>query len=154
VVPFVAALIKHIVAKWGCDNKKYWIGNPNDQLEPMHIDNNLLTIWGRALMHNQNATVNKDNPPKTKHFVWIKKHTPTLTELLSKGKGPKTTQDKELPKSPSPLFNLPLDTYPRDASPVPSEAIESGAKEPTRAPPAPSSDIEVMPRQSKPVDTS
>jgi hypothetical protein len=155
VAPFVANLMEHIVAKWSRNNKKNWIGNPKDQSESMHIDNNLLTIWAWALMNNLNGAVDKDNPPTTKHFVWIKKHTPILTELVSKGKGPETTKDNKPPKSPtSPLPNLPLDTYPRDPSPPPHDTVEADAKEPDGAPPAPSSDVEAMRRQSKLVDTS
>jgi hypothetical protein len=30
VAPFVANLMEHIVAKWGHDDEKYWIGNPKD----------------------------------------------------------------------------------------------------------------------------
>jgi hypothetical protein len=30
VTPKVAELMEHIVKIWGCNDEKYWIGNPKD----------------------------------------------------------------------------------------------------------------------------
>jgi hypothetical protein len=133
--------MQHIGAKWGRNDKKYWIGNLNDRSESMHIDNALLTIWRRALMHNQNQAVTKDHPPKTKHFVWVKKHTPTLKELIANAnvsKDPEAvqeTQDNDQEKSPTPLPDEPPTEYPRDPSPLPDDPIEGIRNDPAPTPP-------------------
>jgi hypothetical protein len=98
----------------------------------MQITNNLFPIWACALLHNHNPKVTLDHPPATKHFVWIKKHTPKLDEL--KGIAPENTDVEEPPKSPSSFPNIPLGNYPRDPSSLPNKPLEELAKE-TSAPP-------------------
>ncbi|PLW20714.1 hypothetical protein PCANC_07377 [Puccinia coronata f. sp. avenae] len=152
VTPKVAKLMQHIVAKWGRNDEKYWIGNLKDQTKSMQITQNLFPIWAQALLHNHNPEVSLDHPPATKAFVWIKKHTPKLDEL--NGNPPDTTNDVEPPKSPSVLPNIPLGDYPRDPSPLPENPLKDLEKGPSPAPPAPSSDIEVVQGSGNPEDTS
>ncbi|PLW29133.1 hypothetical protein PCASD_15996 [Puccinia coronata f. sp. avenae] len=157
VAPKVAQLMQHIVAKWGRDDEKYWIGNLNDQTESMQISNNLFPIWGRALLHNQNPDITLDHPPKTKQFVWIKRHTPMLTELAAQGQAPENTtdnpedhnKDAEPPRSPSPLPDNPLAGYLRDPSRLPATHLEDNKEEEYPAPPPPSSDIEFLLQKAK-----
>ncbi|PLW40512.1 hypothetical protein PCASD_08857 [Puccinia coronata f. sp. avenae] len=150
----------HIGAKWGRNDEKYWIGNLNDRSKSMHIDNALLTIWGRALMHNQNPAVTKDHPPKTKHFVWVKNHTPTLEELIANANGSKDpvatqeTQDNNQEKSPTPLPDEPPKEYPRDPSPLPDDPLEGIRNDAAPSPPASSSDVEVVRRKATKGNTS
>jgi hypothetical protein len=144
--------MQHIVAKWGRNDEKYWIGNLKDQTESMQITQNLFPIWAQALLHNHNPEVALDHPPATKAFVWIKKHTPKIDEL--NGNPPDTTNDVEPPKSPSALPNNPLADYPRDFSPLPEKPLKDLEKGPSPAPPPPSSDIEVVQRSGNQEDTS
>jgi hypothetical protein len=144
----------NIVRKWGRNDEKDWIGNLKDQSLSMQISNNLFPIWARALMHDQNPEVTVNNPPNTKQFVWIKKHTPLLTELKSKGKEPEKTEDNKPSRSPSPLPNLPLAAGPRGPSPLPDIPPGVLAKYPTPLPTAPGSDVEVVQRRNKTADTS
>jgi hypothetical protein len=71
----------------------------------MQITHDLFPIWARALLHNHNPGVTLDQPPATKHFVWIKKHTPKLTEL--KGVASENADVVEPPKSPGLLPDIP-----------------------------------------------
>ncbi|PLW23469.1 hypothetical protein PCASD_13630 [Puccinia coronata f. sp. avenae] len=157
VAPKVAQLMQHIVAKWGRNDEKYWIGNLNDRTESMQISNDLFPIWGRALLHNQNPAVTLDHPPKTKQFIWIKRHTPMLTELAAQGQAPENTtdnpkdnnKDAEPPRSPSALPDNPLASYLRDPSPLPATRLQDNEEEESPAPPPPSSDIEFLRRKAK-----
>jgi hypothetical protein len=77
----------------------------------MKIRNDLFPIWEQAPLHNQNPAVTLDWPPKTKQFVWIKRHTPMLTEIAANGQAPENAKDHtndnnkdvDPPRSPSPL---------------------------------------------------
>jgi hypothetical protein len=134
--------MQHIVATWGRNDKKYWIGNLDDQTKLMQISNNLFPIWGRALLHNQNPDITLDHPPKTKQFVWIKRHTPMLTELAAQGQAPENTtdnpednnKDAEPPRSPSPLPDNLLAGYLMDPSRLPATRLKDNEEEESPAP--------------------
>jgi hypothetical protein len=100
VTPFLAKLMDHIVAKWGRNNEKYCIGNLKDRSQLMHVDNAMLTIWARALMHNQNEDVTLDHPPSTKHFFGSISTSPRSKNSYPKGKalrGPRTRNLQTVP---------------------------------------------------------
>ncbi|KAA1075602.1 hypothetical protein PGTUg99_030445 [Puccinia graminis f. sp. tritici] len=40
VIPLIANLMAHILARFGRNNKQMWIENPEDNTESMHINNN------------------------------------------------------------------------------------------------------------------
>ncbi|PLW34804.1 hypothetical protein PCASD_12662 [Puccinia coronata f. sp. avenae] len=119
----------------------------------MQITNEMFPIWGRALLHNNNAEITLDHPLPTKQFVWIKKYTPKLTELAAQGQAPEDTNNKEPPKDTSPLPDVTLGEYPRDPSPLPNNRLKDLDKEPTPVTPAPSSDVKVVRRKAKLEDT-
>jgi hypothetical protein len=157
VAPKVAQLMEHIVAKWGRNDKNYWIGNLNNQTESMEIRNDLFPIWAQALLHNQNPAVTLDWPHKTKRFVWIKRNTPMLTKLAANRQAPENAKDHtndnnkdvDPPRSPSPLPNNPLVGYLGDPNPLPKNRLQDNGQEESLVPPPPSSDIDFLLKQAK-----
>ena len=73
--------MNYIVDKWGQDDEKLWIRNPEEDSELMQITNNQMMIWVCAILHNMNPEIDLNHPPETKEFKWIKHHTPTLSQL-------------------------------------------------------------------------